>query len=82
MILSQNGKATLKGINLDLINDFNCIINMLMETNPEIFAATCASWAEIVFVQLPKLDKSKMEIVQMLSDIYIEQNVKEKADND
>ena len=78
MITTNNGHTILKGSRLDIVHDFNCIINTLMRDNPEIFTATCASWSDLVLAVLPKLDTSKMDIVQMITEKYIELNVKEK----
>ena len=78
MIITLNGHTKVQGNRLEMVQDFNCIIQTLMEDNPEIFAATCSSWADIVLALLPKLDKSKMDIVQMIADKFIELNVKEK----
>ena len=82
MIQAQNGIVTINGSNLQLIEDFNCIIDMLMENHAEIFIASSASWSDIVLNKLPNCDHNHLNIVQAISDVYIKHNVKEKADND
>lgn len=82
MILSNNGHVICNGSRLEIVQDFNCIVHSLMKDNPEIFIATSASWADIVLKYLPKCDNQKLDIVQMISDAYIELNLKENKDNE
>ncbi len=82
MISVQNGKVTSMGKNLELIQDFNCIIDILMNSHPEIVIGAFTSWSDIVLNKLPKCDKNHLDIVQAISDTYIKLNVKEKSDND
>ena len=82
MIKVLNGLVAVKGNTFELVQDFNCIIDELMEINPEIFMGASASWADIVLNKLPKCNQEHLTIVQALSDTYIKLNVKEKADNE
>ena len=81
MITADKGRTKIAGINLDLIYEFNSIINALQEEQPEIVLGVFTAWSDILSEKLESVSKTELCIVTQMSEDFIKLNESE-GDND
>ena len=81
MITANKGRTMIAGMNLDIIYEFNNIINALQEEHPEIVLGVFTAWSDILSEKLESVSKTELCIVTQMSEDFIKLNESE-GDND
>lgn len=80
MIIANKGSVKTEGTNLDIIYEFNSIINILKESNPEILLGVLTAWSDVI-MDLDNVNRTKLGIVAHMSDDFIKLQNESEGDN-
>ena len=72
MITANNGATKIAGCNIDIILEFNSIIDALQEKNPEIVLGAISAWSDMLEEKVDSIDSKILCLVAEISKDYIE----------
>lgn len=82
MIIADKEVTKIRGLNIDIIYEFNNIISALQQDNPEILLGAITAWSSILEKQLDDISKAELTIVTHMSEEYIKLHSESEGDND
>lgn len=82
MITANKGSVKIEGTNLDLIFEFNSIIDILSESNPEIVLGAITAWSDALAEKLKSASKIELAIVTHMSEDFMKIDRESEDDDD
>ena len=81
MITANKGMTKIAGTNMDIIYEFNDIVDALLEDSPEIVLATISARSTIMEEKLVTVNKLRLRIATELSEETVKLNESEDTDD-